>query len=140
MASILFSGLLISFHAGIQRALLPQLASPRLAVRKRSIIALGERVFGSFVSPIVAALSSSRCKSNFFPEKFPQGFLCFRSRVGFELSIVFIKNKSILTGYLVQSCYTSLYQELMQYLLQELLRNSNISTTRTYIQAIAAIW
>lgn len=37
----MFSGLLITFHGAIQDALLPQLDSPRLAVRKRSIIAIG---------------------------------------------------------------------------------------------------
>lgn len=39
-----FGGLLISFHPSIQQALLPQLSSGRLAVRKRSIIALGHLV------------------------------------------------------------------------------------------------
>ena len=37
-----FGGLLISFHPSIQQSLLPQLASPRLAVRKRSIIAISK--------------------------------------------------------------------------------------------------
>ena len=36
-----FGSLLTQFHPNIQEALLPQLASPRLAVRKRTIIALG---------------------------------------------------------------------------------------------------
>ena len=36
------TGLLISFHPSIMQSLLPQLASPRLAVRKRAIIAIGE--------------------------------------------------------------------------------------------------
>nr|CAG4651567.1 EOG090X00HY [Triops cancriformis] len=36
-----FGSLLVGFHASILEALLPQLASPRLAVRKRTIIALG---------------------------------------------------------------------------------------------------
>ncbi|XP_052763076.1 cullin-associated NEDD8-dissociated protein 1-like [Mya arenaria] len=36
-----FGGLLISFHPTILQALLPQLSSPRLAVRKRAIIAIG---------------------------------------------------------------------------------------------------
>lgn len=35
-------GLLVSFHSAIRQALLPQLASPRLAVRKRAIIAIGK--------------------------------------------------------------------------------------------------
>jgi len=39
-----FGGLLITFHPSIQQALLPQLSSPRLAVRKRSIIALSHLV------------------------------------------------------------------------------------------------
>ena len=34
-------GLLISYHQSIQQSLFSQLKSPRLAVRKRSIIALG---------------------------------------------------------------------------------------------------
>ena len=43
-----FGGLLITFHSSIQQALLPQLASPRLAVRKRSIIAISKsKVFHS---------------------------------------------------------------------------------------------
>ena len=36
-----FGGLLISFHPSIMQSLLPQLSSPRLAVRKRAIIAIG---------------------------------------------------------------------------------------------------
>lgn len=36
-----FGGLLVNFHPLIKDALLPQLASPRLAVRKRSITAIG---------------------------------------------------------------------------------------------------
>ncbi|XP_052260170.1 cullin-associated NEDD8-dissociated protein 1-like isoform X7 [Dreissena polymorpha] len=36
-----FGGLLISFHPTILQSLLPQLSSPRLAVRKRAIIAIG---------------------------------------------------------------------------------------------------
>ncbi|XP_064597809.1 cullin-associated NEDD8-dissociated protein 1-like [Liolophura sinensis] len=39
-----FGGLLISFHHSIMQALLPQLSSPRLAVRKRAIIAIGHLV------------------------------------------------------------------------------------------------
>ncbi|XP_077989699.1 cullin-associated NEDD8-dissociated protein 1-like isoform X1 [Glandiceps talaboti] len=39
-----FGGLLVSFHPSIQASLLPQLTSPRLAVRKRSIIAIGHLV------------------------------------------------------------------------------------------------
>ncbi|KAK2158819.1 hypothetical protein LSH36_163g01004 [Paralvinella palmiformis] len=49
-----FGGLLISFHPSIQQALLPQLSSGRLAVRKRSIIALGHLVMS--------------CNSNLFME------------------------------------------------------------------------
>ena len=41
MLNVLFSGLLVSYHQSIQQALLPQLTSARLAVRKRTIIALG---------------------------------------------------------------------------------------------------
>ncbi len=78
----LFSGLLITFHPSIQEALLPQLESARLAVRKRSIIAL---------------------------------------------------------SHLVMSCNNSLFHELMDFLLNKLSKNTNTSTTRTYIQAIGAI-
>ncbi|XP_050418505.1 cullin-associated NEDD8-dissociated protein 1 [Patella vulgata] len=39
-----FGGLLVSFHSSILQALLPQLSSPRLAVRKRTIIAIGHLV------------------------------------------------------------------------------------------------
>jgi len=42
-----FGSLLTQFHPTIQEALLPQLASPRLAVRKRTIIALGYLVLSS---------------------------------------------------------------------------------------------
>ncbi|XP_035214585.1 cullin-associated NEDD8-dissociated protein 1-like [Stegodyphus dumicola] len=77
-----FGGLLISFHLSIQEALLPQLASPRLAVRKRSITAI---------------------------------------------------------GYLVMSCSQNLFNKLIDVLLEELSQNNNTSTTRTHIQAIAAI-
>ncbi|XP_064651957.1 cullin-associated NEDD8-dissociated protein 1-like [Lineus longissimus] len=77
-----YGGLLVNFHQFIQQALLPQLASQRLAVRKRSIIAL---------------------------------------------------------GFLVQSCNSVLFQELIEFLLRELNKNTNISTTRTYIQCIGAI-
>uniref|UniRef100_A0A8C7SNX0 Cullin-associated and neddylation-dissociated 2 (putative) n=1 Tax=Oncorhynchus mykiss TaxID=8022 RepID=A0A8C7SNX0_ONCMY len=40
----LLSGTLISFHASILTSLLPQLTSPRMAVRKRAIMALGHLV------------------------------------------------------------------------------------------------
>ena len=40
--TVVFSGLLVTFHSNIRQALLPQLASPRLAVRKRAIIAIGQ--------------------------------------------------------------------------------------------------
>ncbi|KAL8589566.1 Cullin-associated NEDD8-dissociated protein 1 [Nucella lapillus] len=77
-------GLLVSFHNNIRQALLPQLASPRLAVRKRAIIAI---------------------------------------------------------GYLVMSCNTVLFQELIDFLLTELMANTSTSTstTRTYIQCVGAI-
>ncbi|KAI2665451.1 Cullin-associated NEDD8-dissociated protein 1 [Labeo rohita] len=62
--------------------LLPQLTSPRLAVRKRTIIAL---------------------------------------------------------GHLVMSCGNLVFVDLIEHLLSELSRNESMSTTRTYIQCIAAI-
>lgn len=42
-----FGALLLSFHPTIQAALLPQLSSSRMAVRKRAIIALGHLVLSS---------------------------------------------------------------------------------------------
>ncbi|XP_076457085.1 cullin-associated NEDD8-dissociated protein 1-like [Babylonia areolata] len=77
-----FGGLLVSFHNNIRQALLPQLASPRLAVRKRAIIAI---------------------------------------------------------GHLVMSCNAALFQELIDFLLKELMANASTSTTRTYIQCVGAI-
>ncbi|KAL5015536.1 hypothetical protein ScPMuIL_009806 [Solemya velum] len=41
-----FGGLLVGFHVSILQSLLPQLSSPRLAVRKRAIIAIGYLVMG----------------------------------------------------------------------------------------------
>jgi len=78
-----FGSLLVSFHPTILEALLPQLASPRLAVRKRTILAL---------------------------------------------------------GHLVMSCHHVLYVKLMEHLLDGLAKNANTSITRTYIQAVGAIW
>ncbi|XP_069960266.1 cullin-associated NEDD8-dissociated protein 1 [Cherax quadricarinatus] len=77
-----FGSLLISFHPNILDALLPQLASPRLAVRKRTIVAL---------------------------------------------------------SHLVVSCSPQIYARLMDFLIDELAKNTSMSTTRTYIQCIAAI-
>ncbi|XP_005997881.1 cullin-associated NEDD8-dissociated protein 1 [Latimeria chalumnae] len=75
-------GTLLAFHPSILSCLLPQLSSPRLAVRKRAIIAL---------------------------------------------------------GYLVLTCGGSLFSDLMDHLLAELKKNESTSTTRTYIQCVAAI-
>uniref|UniRef100_A0A023F571 Putative tata-binding protein-interacting protein n=3 Tax=Triatoma infestans TaxID=30076 RepID=A0A023F571_TRIIF len=77
-----FGNLLVSFHPTILTALLPQLASPRQAVRKRTIVAL---------------------------------------------------------SHLVMSCNQSLYNKLIDYLLDGLTKNTSTSNTRTYIQCIAAI-
>ena len=78
-----FGSLLVSFHPAILEALLPQLASQRLAVRKRTIQAM---------------------------------------------------------GHLVMSCHHTLYVKLMEHLLDGLVKNATTSTTRTYIQAVGAIW
>ena len=78
-----FGSLLVTFHPAILEALLPQLESPRLAVRKRTIQAL---------------------------------------------------------GHLVMSCHHVLYVKLIEHLLDGLIKNTNTSTTRTYIQAVGAIW
>ncbi|RXM99391.1 Cullin-associated NEDD8-dissociated protein 1 [Acipenser ruthenus] len=75
-------GLLVNFHPSILSCLLPQLTSPRLAVRKRTIIAL---------------------------------------------------------GHLVMSCGNLVFVDLIEHLLAELSKNESMSTTRTYIQCIAAI-
>ncbi|XP_030071478.1 cullin-associated NEDD8-dissociated protein 1 [Microcaecilia unicolor] len=75
-------GLLVNFHPSILNCLLPQLTSPRLAVRKRTIIAL---------------------------------------------------------GHLVMSCGNIVFVDLIEHLLTELSKNDSMSTTRTYIQCIAAI-
>ncbi|XP_069760081.1 cullin-associated NEDD8-dissociated protein 1 isoform X3 [Narcine bancroftii] len=75
-------GLLVNFHPSILNCLLPQLTSPRLAVRKRTIIAL---------------------------------------------------------GHLVMSCGNLVFVDLIEHLLTELAKNESMSTTRTYIQCIAAI-
>uniref|UniRef100_A0A4W4GHI8 TATA-binding protein interacting (TIP20) domain-containing protein n=1 Tax=Electrophorus electricus TaxID=8005 RepID=A0A4W4GHI8_ELEEL len=75
-------GLLVNFHPSILSCLLPQLTSARLAVRKRTIIAL---------------------------------------------------------GHLVMSCGNLVFVDLIEHLLAELSRNDSMSTTRTYIQCIAAI-
>uniref|UniRef100_A0A4W4GM61 TATA-binding protein interacting (TIP20) domain-containing protein n=1 Tax=Electrophorus electricus TaxID=8005 RepID=A0A4W4GM61_ELEEL len=82
MADMLCRCLLVNFHPSILSCLLPQLTSARLAVRKRTIIAL---------------------------------------------------------GHLVMSCGNLVFVDLIEHLLAELSRNDSMSTTRTYIQCIAAI-
>ncbi|XP_026279732.1 cullin-associated NEDD8-dissociated protein 1 isoform X2 [Frankliniella occidentalis] len=77
-----FGSLLIPFHQQILHALLPQLSSPRQAVRKRTIVAL---------------------------------------------------------SHLVMSCNQMLYTTLIDFLLEQLSKNSSTSTTRTYIQCIASL-
>ncbi|XP_014246740.1 cullin-associated NEDD8-dissociated protein 1 isoform X2 [Cimex lectularius] len=77
-----FGNLLVSFHQTILNALLPQLANPRQAVRKRTIVAL---------------------------------------------------------SHLVMSCNQTLYNKLIEYLLEGLTRDAENSKTSTYIQCIAAI-
>lgn len=77
-----FGGLLVSFHPNIQDALLPQLLSPRMAVRKRAIGAI---------------------------------------------------------SYLAVCCSQQLYNRIIDILLEELSKNTNVPNARTYIQCIAAI-
>lgn len=43
-------------------------------------------------------------------------------------------------SHLVMSCNHQLYTKLIDYLLDGLSRDTSASTTRTYIQCIAAIW
>ncbi|VVC90546.1 unnamed protein product [Leptidea sinapis] len=77
-----FGGLLISFHPMLLNSLLPQLASPRQAVRKRTIVAL---------------------------------------------------------SHLVMSCNASLYNKLIDHLLDGLSSSKSASVSRTHIQCIASI-
>ncbi|CAI9623879.1 unnamed protein product [Staurois parvus] len=75
-------GALYSFHPSILTCLLSQLTSPRLAVRKRAVLAL---------------------------------------------------------GHLVQTCNGNLFTELVEHLVGEMKKNESTSTTRTYIQCVAAV-
>ncbi|CAH2989470.1 unnamed protein product [Chilo suppressalis] len=77
-----FGGLLISFHPLLLNSLLPQLASPRQAVRKRTIVAL---------------------------------------------------------SHLVMSCNASLYNKLIDHLLEGLGSSTSSSVSRTHIQCIASV-
>lgn len=77
-----FGGLLISFHTMLLNSLLPQLASPRQAVRKRTIVAL---------------------------------------------------------SHLVMSCNASLYNKLIDHLLEGLGSSTSSSVSRTHIQCIASV-
>ncbi|CAK1544633.1 unnamed protein product [Leptosia nina] len=77
-----FGGLLISFHPMLLNSLLPQLASPRQAVRKRTIVAL---------------------------------------------------------SHLVMSCNSTLYNKLIDHLLEGLSTSTSASVSRTHIQCIASI-
>ncbi|XP_073957358.1 cullin-associated and neddylation-dissociated 1 isoform X1 [Choristoneura fumiferana] len=77
-----FGGLLISFHPMLLNSLLPQLASPRQAVRKRTIVAL---------------------------------------------------------SHLVMSCNASLYNKLIDHLLEGLGSSTSSSVSRTHIQCIASV-
>ncbi|XP_038208414.1 cullin-associated NEDD8-dissociated protein 1 [Zerene cesonia] len=77
-----FGGLLISFHPMLLNSLLPQLASPRQAVRKRTIVAL---------------------------------------------------------SHLVMSCNATLYNKLIDHLLEGLSTSTSASVSRTHIQCIASI-
>ncbi|XP_061385735.1 cullin-associated NEDD8-dissociated protein 1 [Danaus plexippus] len=77
-----FGGLLITFHPMLLDSLLPQLASPRQAVRKRTIVGL---------------------------------------------------------SHLVMSCNTSLYNKLIDHLLEGLSTSTSSSVSRTHIQCIASV-
>ncbi|KAM9326759.1 cullin-associated NEDD8-dissociated protein 1-like [Gastrophryne carolinensis] len=77
-----FGNALFSFHPSILTCLLSQLTSPRLAVRKRAVVAL---------------------------------------------------------GHLVQTCNGNLFTELAEHLIGEMKKNESTSTTRTYIQCVAAV-
>ena len=52
-----FGGLLLSYHQSIQAALLPQLTSARLAVRKRTIIALGKQALRTDYTRLINTLT-----------------------------------------------------------------------------------
>uniref|UniRef100_A0AAY5KWD2 TATA-binding protein interacting (TIP20) domain-containing protein n=1 Tax=Esox lucius TaxID=8010 RepID=A0AAY5KWD2_ESOLU len=65
------SGTLVSFHASILTSLLPQLTSPRMAVRKRAIMALGHLVpscstalFTQLAEHLMAELGRAQPSSN----------------------------------------------------------------------------
>mgnify|MGYP002803523298 FL=1 len=53
-----FGGLLVSFHSSIQKSLFAQLKSPRLAVRKRAIIALGYLVTSANTSLFIELIDA----------------------------------------------------------------------------------
>jgi len=45
----------------------------------------------------------------------------------------------LIAGHLVMSCNNAVFVELLDFLLSELAKNANISTTRTYIQCLGGI-
>lgn len=101
-------GLLVNFHPSILGCLLPQLTSPRLAVRKvQPTFDLGSRV------DVVLTLC--------------------------DIVTWFLQRTIMALGHLVMSCGNMVFIELIEHLLNELGKNDNMSTTRTYIQCTAAI-
>ncbi len=56
-----FGGLLVQFHPNLLEALQPQLRSPRLAVRKRAIIAMGYLVMTCDQTLYVKLVDSLLC-------------------------------------------------------------------------------
>lgn len=101
----------MNFHPSILSCLLPQLTSPRLAVRK---------VCRNSAVRVLMPPSE--------PARFSLRDLC----ESFQRTIMAL-------GHLVMSCGNLVFIDLIEHLLTELGRNDNMSTTRTYIQCTAAI-
>lgn len=101
----------MNFHPSILSCLLPQLTSPRLAVRKVRLTST------SFCCRSVAVTTAYCC-----------------------LIALWLSQRTIMAlGHLVMSCGNLVFIDLIEHLLTELGRNDNMSTTRTYIQCTAAI-
>ncbi|MGH0138411.1 UNVERIFIED_CONTAM: hypothetical protein FKN15_045065 [Acipenser sinensis] len=179
-------GLLVNFHPSILSCLLPQLTSPRLAVRKRTIIALGHLVmscgnlvFVDLIEHLLAELSKNESMST--TRTYIQCIAAISRQAGHRIGkqhraregqlytllkaaaqggllvnfhpsilscllpqltsprLAVRKRTIIALGHLVMSCGNLVFVDLIEHLLAELSKNESMSTTRTYIQCIAAI-
>ncbi|MEQ2205427.1 Cullin-associated NEDD8-dissociated protein 1 [Xenoophorus captivus] len=116
-------GLLVNFHPSILSCLLPQLTSPRLAVRKTFYFV--RHVFS--VLPLMTQILHT-------------GLNHIRTTFLYQpLNAKSIYRTIMALGHLVMSCGNLVFIDLIEHLLTELGRNDNMSTTRTYIQCTAAI-